>query len=998
MKLLENSNNRSGAVDDILEELKGKGAQQPAGKSGQNIDDILAEMGMGGKKPSPFDAVRPGAPMPPPVKKSSDPVPEKVEKPKPEHKPKKEPEEDFFDVPDEQAWEEDPWEEDPFDKPKKEPVPSKTSMWNVTPQDTTAFPLVGKAAAIDKVDADKYVGDSELNRWFEGNTEMPTSKSERRRAEKEMRKRLAAEQKEEKRLEKERRKQAKSGDIPQDEAPQDAFEAAFGSGKSAKSKDLQETVLEIEEAIEAEEFLEFGGVSDTGAFRAAMKQTQAPGKAPSGTMAFQAAMTSKAEPAPAPKSKEEADTRSFDLEHEEAERVPTAAYTQEFGASEPPAGATQQGDRLFLDDMVDDRFRQFFSETVIINRNEIDQDAKKRKKGKKYRSAILTGEFAKMAELAEQAEMAERTGDDVPEDDVFDDYDRPQDAPAIEGDILALRTTLSRRTAISAILSVLLLWLGLSFSSTTGTFGLPDNLSFVGSPLVFSIVYLALMLAAIIVNFTTVTTGLAGLFTAPTLDSAPALASLAALLQSVTLLIQVLNKQPVQGTLFGFMAALILAANAWGKRVRAVSILRNFQLASAGMDHSAAYVLDSSTDMAYNITRGLEEEDPTLLLSRPTVLVKGFLRQSFSQRATDRTGRIIGWIALATALVATGLSLFFVEANLFIAVSSFAAVLCIAAPLSSSLVSGIPSSILQKSTARLGAVVPGWSAIEELGRVNVVMASAKDIFPPSVVYLKGIKTFEKERIDIAILYAASVLIEGCDTLRDIFLGVIQGKSDMLYKVESLVQEPGRGFTAWVQNNRVVIGSREMLQKHDITPPPMELEVKYVPAGHMPVYLAVSGKLFAMFIVGYRPDTEVRYTLSGLIKSGVSLLVVSDDMNVTNELIEYAYKLPHGVVKVLGKKELHILEPLTSYIPESEGVMTHIGTFASFIGGMRAAAGCAASERMSSIVQVASVALACVLCLMLVFGGGLSSLSLLIVLVYQLGWTLLVSILPFMRRY
>ena len=54
--------------------------------------------------------------------------------------------------------------------------------------------------------------------------------------------------------------------------------------------------------------------------------------------------------------------------------------------------------------------------------------------------------------------------------------------------------------------------------------------------------------------------------------------------------------------------------------------------------------------------------------------------------------------------------------------------------------------------------------------------------------------------------------------------------------------------------------------------------------------------------------------------------------------------------------------------------------------------------MSAVIQLASVALACLLCLLLVFSGGLSILSMSIVLLYQLGWTVLVSALPFARRY
>ena len=701
-------------------------------------------------------------------------------------------------------------------------------------------------------------------------------------------------------------------------------------------------------------------------------------------------------------------TKQFDLEDDAVRRVPTAAYTQEFeqgaGGNEAPEAAEEapeeapgqkglgQGQKnLYVDEMVDDKFREFFGETVIVEREELEQSQKikTKRKARKSRTALLTGEFAKMTEAAE---------DESAED--FDDYSRPQDAEQVEADLVALRQTLLIRCVVSGAAALLLAWMAFGYG---GVLPLPAFMSVATGALVFAGIYLALLVGVIVLNFTTVASGLIGLFSEPTTDTTGAIATVAALLQGVVLFVQLMTGFPPDVTLFGPIAALVLCFNALGKRVRSSAILENFRLASGGLEHSAAYVLDGGSEpetapkVVYNLTKGLEEEHPSILISRPAALVKGFLRQSFSMRWSDGMGRILGWVVLGAALVSAVVAYATVR-DLMEAITCLAAAACVAAPLSATLVSGIPSRLLQMGSGKIGAVVPGWSAIEELGNVNVVMAGARDIFPPNTVFLKGIKTFEQERIDLAILYAASVLVEACDTLRDIFLAVIQGKSEILFKVENLLSEPGRGFTAFVENNRIIIGTREMLQMHDIDPPPLEVEMKYTGDGNLPVYLAVSGKLFAMFIISYAPDSEVQGTLDGLVKSGVSMLVTSEDPNVTNELIEEVYQLPKGVVKVLGRRERELLEPLRSYLPEGEGVMTHIGTFTSFIGGMRAAAGCAASERMSTIVQVASVALACVLSLLLAISGGLAILSLSIVLLYQFGWTLLVSILPFSRRY
>lgn len=693
------------------------------------------------------------------------------------------------------------------------------------------------------------------------------------------------------------------------------------------------------------------------------------------------------------------DTKAYEAPTEpEAGKTPTAAYTQEF-ETEAGKSATQQleekeGRSLFLDDIVDDRFRAFFGETVIDDKTAqtAAPNGKPKRRLRKTRTSLFTGEFAQLALDAQaQDEIAAAAGETA---NNLDELDSPQDADKIQQQLSDLRKAFGLRAIVSAVLGVLLLWFTLSYA---GVITMPF-INITTQPISFAGVHLALLLAVVGVNFKTMSAGLAGLFSQPTVDTAPALAALFALLQAVAVLVQVAGGSLPQVTLFGCIAAFILAANMFGKFVRSRVILQNFQLTSGGFDHSAAYIVGSSQyELAHSITTGLEEKEPVLLVSRPTTFVKGFMKQSFSLRKSDYTGRILGWVLGGAALLVAGITLLR-GGNLAVALSAATGVLCIGAPLSSTLLSAIPSAIMQQNNAKVGAVVPGWSAIDDLSQVNCVMAGARDIFPPANVQITGIKTYEKERIDLAILYAASVLIEGCDTLRDIFNGVIQGKKDMLYKVESLTKEPGRGFTAWVENQRIVVGTREMLRRHAIEPPDIETELQCTKGGNQPVYLAVSGKLYARFIIGYSADPEVAQTLQSLVTSGVSLLVTSDDMNITSDFIEKLYALPQGMVKVLGKKELDILEPMTSYQPESAGVMTHIGTFISFIGGMRAAAACALSEKWSGFVQIASVIFAVLIGLLLAVSGGLSGLSIGVVLLYQLGWTLFVCATPLLNRF
>lgn len=1094
MELNALANNRDDSVDDILQEMKQK-EDVLKNTSTLSVDEILAEMGL--REAMPYKA----ASAPPPAK----PAAAKTPPPRPVA-PKAPP---VVQPPPQPEYIPEPVLEEPEEEPE-EPLPRAP---------------MGKAAALDLVDPDKFSGETELLSWFEQDGGAPMSKKEQKQAEKMRKKREAALRKEEKQHRKNGyeepdeteeeweseeeaawgeetgqfgqpegeaddgepwfEEQTESGvtddyatyaapventytsepeqyftrqpdagympDAPEtsyfDEAAGPAFTHGYGaepfagvqSDDSADAADAyayvqeesqQPAYAQTDEAFaqpaygqepayfeQHEEqpqsgYMDFAadGQGDTQPFK--LFETQELDISAVGAAAGYGALEQEAPVGgyddPWEQQEEWPEEGSlFDASHAQRTtqvftpqpdaaypKVPPADFTQEFGEVEEDDEGNPK--TLYVDDMVDDRFREFFSETVSVDREDEERNDKKDRR-RLSRSQLLTGEFSKLGTQAGfELDLEEEAYQDGDEEGGGKEYRHPKDAPVIQKSIFKPQRSLLVRFIINAVLAALLFWLG-----AVGAVPLPGIVSPALHPVSFGAVYMALALALVVVNFSTVAPGIVGLFGEPTVDTGPALSAVAVLLQAVVVFVQMVTASTLNGTLFGGLAGLLLAANAFGKYIRARSILNSFELASSGVDHSAAYagyVLDYNNEIALDITQGLNEDYPAVLVSRPTALVKGFMRQSFSPRWSDGVGRIVGWILFGVALLC-GIFTYVQSKQLMPAVTAFAAALCLGTPLTSSLVSGLSSMLLQRSTARVGAVVPGWSAVEELGQVNVVMATASDIFPPSSIALHGLRAFELQNINNAILYAASVIVEGCDSLRDIFLALINGKTETLYKVESLIYEPGKGYTAWVDDKRIVLGTREMLQKHDIEPPSVETEMQYINSpGRRPIYLAVSGKLYGMFVAGYISDAGVQGMLEGLVQSGVSLLVTSDDMNVTSGLIEEIYDLPKGIAKVLGQRELEMLEPLTGYLDESEGVMTHIGSFTSFIGGMRAAASCAVAERMGSILQVVSAGFGCFLCFVLAMFEGLANISIFPVLLFQVAWALVAVVIPFARQH
>ena len=650
------------------------------------------------------------------------------------------------------------------------------------------------------------------------------------------------------------------------------------------------------------------------------------------------------------------------------------------------AAAREASRVMNLQEKMDDDFRSFFSETVAVSRSEIDT-AYKNKKQKAEK-------MAKVVQLQVEADtQPEEVFISAPVAEKQQEYETPEDAPAIRTELKNLKASLVMRLVISGLMALLLLYTGLAQSFALPV---PSLLMAKSSSFYYLLWNGALLLISGIVSAAVLLGGVAGLFRQPTADTLTAFSVIGALVQCVYFIISG-TFSTAAVTLFAPVAALALFFNALGKLLSADTILKNFEMVSQTYEGAAALPMEEK-DLAGRLAKGLLEETPSLLYSRPAGFVKGFMQTSFSERASDKKARLCAFITLGCAVCCFGLS-YFTAKDLGGALSCFAASLVLGGCFSASFVAALPSRLLYNAASRVGAVVPGWGAIEKLRDTNVVHVEDKDLFPAGTVMLHGIKTFEKERIDLAILYAASICVEGSPTLRDIFLTVIENKTDILYPVENLQYENGCGFVAWLQHNRVLLGNRELMRRHDVEIPSLDYEKKYTKNGQrQPLYLAVAGKVFALFVVSYHPDENMAETLYELERQGIAVAVSGRDFCITSELLSEVYEIPQSYIKVLSGEEQDELAPFLVYREESEGSMTHLGTFPSFIGGLQAALACAAGEKSASYVQLAGVLLAQLLALLLAFTSGLPRLSLLAVISYLCAWFILSAAIPLAKKY
>ncbi len=646
----------------------------------------------------------------------------------------------------------------------------------------------------------------------------------------------------------------------------------------------------------------------------------------------------------------------------------------------------------------DERFYEFFSSTVAMDKEALKDAVKGKKRKRTMRNyfnttSINTGDVPRSDAFVPPQE--EQVIEEVIEDIDVEDYNDLTDASGILQDLKRMT-----RFAFFRFFVVTLIAGAVTYLSTALFYVSPLPSVFLGDggDLVIYYTLLGLMTLSVLVAFPTFGRGFTGLFTIPTQDSFVFISILGAAAQISVLAIMQASPIAEDVTIFAPFAMLAYVINALGRWLQLRGITTNFSIASEGFDHSAAYLV-KNREAVLKLTAGIKEEYPELLLSRPTALVKNFLRQSFSPHESDRNGKRYGIIILLTSIASALITYYLTQGNLVTVISVFAAVLVIASPLASIFVQVLPTVLMNKSASRVGAIIPGWEAIEGIGKTTAVMLNAHDIFPPTTVRLHAIKTFNKDqRIDLAILYAASVLTNACATLRDIFLSMIEGKTEMLFEVESLTNEVGYGFTAWVDGKRINIGNRDLMEKHNIPLPSMDFESRFSKSERSVIYLAVSGTLYCMFLVSYVADEDIAMTLNILRQSEVSLLIRSDDFNITSELVSQKFEISPENLKVLNGKEDEIAQRYTNYLPDSEGIMTHFGTFSSFIGGLRAASAAESAERMASVLQTITVLISLMIAVVLSVTMGLHGLHSAIILAYQIMWMVITILVITIKRY
>ena len=591
-------------------------------------------------------------------------------------------------------------------------------------------------------------------------------------------------------------------------------------------------------------------------------------------------------------------------------------------------------------------------------------------------------EAAAPASTETSAETPDAPAEAAPEEEAV-----PETPEQVGDKLHKMGAELTLRCVLSGILAVVLLHFGLV---AAGLLAPIASLDPAVAPAAFYAANLLILAAALAVAYPVLRDGLSGLKkeNRPSADTMPALAACGAALEAVIALLNAQNYQNSRWTLLSGIAALGLFMALLGSRVMLAAVQNGYDLATKDPEGLQGALRVKDKDLIRVLARSLDQKDPWVLLSRPVQWDEALVEQSFGERASERRARKTAYILLG-ASVLSGLVFLLFGGGLNGMAAAIAAMLCMGAPLSSTLVAGLASLRLQKTAAAAGAVVPGWAAIEELGGVDTVQVDADELFTTDSVSLEDIRIFKGGRIDRAILYAASILNQSCETLRGLFRQIIEDRTDILYPVKDLEVHHGLGFAAWCDNNRILIGNRAYMEREGVPVPEKEYEDEHSKNGSLQIlYLAVSGSLHAMFVLRYTGGRNAARGLEVLQRENIRLLVTCEDPSLTAKHITEAYHLPEGMITLLEQDQCEALAAPSEPENAARCCMLHDKGFVSLIGGLRAAEQAQNAETTATTVQLVSVWFSVAIGALLTYAGSIGTLSVAAVLMYQAAWSAL----------
>lgn len=505
------------------------------------------------------------------------------------------------------------------------------------------------------------------------------------------------------------------------------------------------------------------------------------------------------------------------------------------------------------------------------------------------------------------------------------------------------------------------------------------------APAAYAILLFVLMAASLVLNRVAMLSGLSPLVHIKgNSDTAVAVAGAAGMVQIIVSFFCLGDLNGFHVNYYTVIPMLAFFANNVGKLYMVLRVKDNFKFVSSKGQKYASKIYNNES-VAMQMMSGTAADRPIIAYQHKTEFPSNFLKISYApDPSEDLASKFAPITTIASIIIAVMYGV--VKLSFADALNAFALITAVSVPVATLLSVNAPVRKLCKTLLSYGSMLSGYPSVKQFCDSTAIMIDANELFPAESISLEGIKTFEDYGIDESLLCGIAILKEAQNPIANAFDSVVAETEETLPEVESVLYEDEIGLVGWIKSERILVGSRTLMEKYSVEVPNMEYEEKYTSQGRQVTYLSRAGRLVAMFVTRYTPDAQLKAEMQRAETNGISFLIRTTDYNVTNDLVAKLYDLFYRSIKVLPTGLGNVLREAEDTVEEtSRSYLITNGKAASLA---RAVTGCVKIKHnisLSIIIQLIAVIFGLLVASTLSLYAGVQVMGSLEVLIYALFW-------------
>ena len=213
-------------------------------------------------------------------------------------------------------------------------------------------------------------------------------------------------------------------------------------------------------------------------------------------------------------------------------------------------------------------------------------------------------------------------------------------------------------------------------------------------------------------------------------------------------------------------------------------------------------------------------------------------------------------------------------------------------------------------SARRGIFLRNAESLESAAKLNVVVFDKTGTITEGEPKLTDLVNLSGEADGRMLVLAAAAESSAGHYLGNALIAKAKEENRTIPASEGFDNVPGRGISATVEGQRVLVGNRSWLESQGVSAEPLLAAANGLAVqGKTPIFLAVEGKAVALFGIADQPRANAKEAIERLHRLNIKTLMVTGDTQATADCIARLVGIDTVIANANPQRKLEIVREL-----------------------------------------------------------------------------------------